>query len=302
MATSALHHLTSPQALVEFAALLKELTGIRCSFLPLGGNRWIGLQSATEDNRVCGMLYGCDEGRRRCRASDAKLHGQALATRSIVRHRCHAGFLDIAVPIVYQEEVVGIVEIGQLLPEPPSEVGFRPFRKLAQELGLPVAEIREAYFSAPYLEAPRVQAAVRLVAFFANHLRETHERLEELEEAKLGPLVMAACQYIAAHLREDLSQTEVAAAAGCSPGHLSERFRQVMGMSYTEYVQGQRLARVERALRNTAEPITQVALAAGFGSLSQFNRVFRQHHGCTPREFRKRHSAREGGSSPATAE
>src|SRR5690606_4384082 len=49
-----------------------------------------------------------------------------------------------------------------------------------------------------------------------------------------------------------------------------------------------RLLFAKQLLTETALPVTQVALAAGFGSLRRFNHSFREAYGMAPCELRKR--------------
>jgi transcriptional regulator GlxA family with amidase domain len=58
-------------------------------------------------------------------------------------------------------------------------------------------------------------------------------------------------------------------------------------------IHAKRLARVraERAhtlLRETHQPVTEIAFACGFQSLSQFNRTFRTQFGQSPTQARQR--------------
>ncbi|MDE6517850.1 MAG: helix-turn-helix domain-containing protein, partial [Acetatifactor sp.] len=46
--------------------------------------------------------------------------------------------------------------------------------------------------------------------------------------------------------------------------------------------------------------ITEVALQAGFASISTFNRLFKQYKNCTPSEYRSRNSQTLLGDSPYT--
>jgi AraC-like DNA-binding protein len=68
------------------------------------------------------------------------------------------------------------------------------------------------------------------------------------------------------------------------------------GITYTEFVLGQRLLRVHRTLsdpRFAGRPISTIAFEAGFGDLSYFNHAFRRRYGATPSEVRRqaRHEA-----------
>jgi AraC-like DNA-binding protein len=56
------------------------------------------------------------------------------------------------------------------------------------------------------------------------------------------------------------------------------------------YIQRQRLAACMRELREDpqgARAITEIALSSGFSNLSHFSRVFREHAGMSPSEFRQ---------------
>jgi AraC-like DNA-binding protein len=96
---------------------------------------------------------------------------------------------------------------------------------------------------------------------------------------------------IAANLdRPDLSVTMLAERHGCT-ARLVQRLFEREGTTFTEYVLAQRLARAHRLLadpRRAGEKISAIALDAGFGDLSYFNRAFRRRYGETPSAMRSR--------------
>ena len=76
---------------------------------------------------------------------------------------------------------------------------------------------------------------------------------------------------------------------------LSSRYIQILfeeeGTTFSEYLGLQRLALAHRLLVDTGNDrrkISDVALAAGFGNVSYFNRAFRRLFGATPSEIRSR--------------
>ncbi|PQJ28653.1 helix-turn-helix domain-containing protein [Rubritalea profundi] len=58
-------------------------------------------------------------------------------------------------------------------------------------------------------------------------------------------------------------------------------------MTFTEYVNRQRVELTKEELKNTEKPITEIAYAVGFQSLSQFNRSFLKFTGEPPRGYRQ---------------
>jgi AraC-like DNA-binding protein len=92
-------------------------------------------------------------------------------------------------------------------------------------------------------------------------------------------------QDIARSLGEpDLNVAALALRHGCTARFIQRLFEHE-GTSFTDYVLAQRLARAHRLLvdpRHADEKISSIALDAGFGDVSYFNRMFRRHYGDTP--------------------
>jgi AraC-like DNA-binding protein len=95
--------------------------------------------------------------------------------------------------------------------------------------------------------------------------------------------------YVQQHLRDPaLSIDAIARALNCSRRHLYNAFAGE-GESIAAYIQRLRLQACIRDLQQAgphARPITDIALSWGFGNLSHFSRVFRDHTGKSPSEFR----------------
>jgi AraC-like DNA-binding protein len=98
--------------------------------------------------------------------------------------------------------------------------------------------------------------------------------------------IWKARKYIEEHSGEKLSLTNIAKVVNMNANHLSENFKQVTGMNFVEYVARTRFANTCDLLRNSKLRISEIAFAAGFQSLSQFNRVFKRFSGKSPTKYR----------------
>ncbi len=105
-----------------------------------------------------------------------------------------------------------------------------------------------------------------------------HTHLERAE--------VMAC-YVARHYTTPLRVGDIASSVGLTPDYAATLFRKVFGMTLTDLITRHRIAHAQRNLVSTGDPILQIALDAGFDSLSRFNRAFRQLAGMTPREYRR---------------
>jgi AraC family transcriptional regulator len=83
-----------------------------------------------------------------------------------------------------------------------------------------------------------------------------------------------------------LELKEMAAVAGMSKYHFLRVFRRLTGMTPHQYLISVRLRRAALALASSRRPVIAIALDAGFGDLSTFNRRFRTTFGLTPTRYR----------------
>ena len=100
--------------------------------------------------------------------------------------------------------------------------------------------------------------------------------------------ITKAKQYIMEKLDEPLKLDHVAAEVRVSPFYFCKLFKSSTGMTFTEFVNRQRIERAKRRLLDPSERITEIAYDIGYQSLSQFNRSFHRIVGESPTQFRKR--------------
>jgi AraC family transcriptional regulator len=85
---------------------------------------------------------------------------------------------------------------------------------------------------------------------------------------------------------QQLSLSCVAELVGVHPAHLAKMFRKHFQCTVGEYIRRLRLEQAVRELTDSAKPLAEIALAAGFYDQSHFTREFKLHNGMTPAEFR----------------
>lgn len=125
-------------------------------------------------------------------------------------------------------------------------------------------------------------SAIRMVeASSKDELRGVHRKLQ------------AAQAYIDENLTEPvLSPDRVAQACGMSRRSLYDAFNQLADTPHA-YIQKRRLARACEMLAapDGRHTITQIAYELGFADAAHFSRLFSEHQGCSPSQWRKRRFA-----------
>ena len=105
--------------------------------------------------------------------------------------------------------------------------------------------------------------------------------------------IWKARRFIEEHCTDAISLSKVAKAVGINPTHLSEKFKQVTGVKFVDYIARTRFEKARRLLENVDLRVSEIAFAVGFQSLSQFNRVFKKLSGKSPTAYRVAHLKRK---------
>jgi AraC family transcriptional regulator of adaptative response / DNA-3-methyladenine glycosylase II len=100
-------------------------------------------------------------------------------------------------------------------------------------------------------------------------------------------VVRRALRLIHEGALDEAAVEEFAARVGVGARHLGRLFRQHVGASPLAVAQTRRLHFAKRLIDESDLPMTQIALAAGFGSLRRFNDAFRKAYRQPPRELRR---------------
>lgn len=91
----------------------------------------------------------------------------------------------------------------------------------------------------------------------------------------------------AVHAGEALALPALAARLGVTDRHLRRIFLAEHGVAPHDYLTTQRLLLAKQLLTDTTQPVTQVALAAGFLSLRRFNAAFAERYRLNPTQLRR---------------
>ena len=92
--------------------------------------------------------------------------------------------------------------------------------------------------------------------------------------------------YITAHCADRLPLERLAHIGCMGVSKLKDAFHTRYGCTITQYIQGQRMERVEQLLANTDLPVGQIAQIVGYQNPSRFAQLFRRSTGQSPAAFR----------------
>ncbi len=98
--------------------------------------------------------------------------------------------------------------------------------------------------------------------------------------------ISATLRFIEANLAEPLPLAQLASTAKMSEFHFLRVFKLVTSVTPHQYILRARLGEAAVRLKASADDVLEIALAAGFQDLSNFNHAFRAEFGASPRIYR----------------
>ncbi|MDL2293821.1 response regulator [Ruminococcaceae bacterium OttesenSCG-928-D13] len=145
------------------------------------------------------------------------------------------------------------------------------------------AELEEAVRSA--IEQTHHRAAYNRVRQATENLRETDLLAAWQAPAQPSELTRRMLDYVGAHYGGKLSLAEMSARLHYSETFLARKFKEEMGLNFSDYLARYRIQQSLALLRAGGHRIEDVAGASGFADARYFAQVFKKHIGCSPREY-----------------
>lgn len=100
--------------------------------------------------------------------------------------------------------------------------------------------------------------------------------------------IQTMLRYIADHYDQKITIENVAMSTGLHKNYAMKLFNRVMKVSIKQYINQLRLQHAQALLIDTENPVLNIALEAGFGSVSRFYDIFQREFNMSPLEFRRR--------------
>ncbi|MEF3308941.1 AraC family transcriptional regulator [Paenibacillus sp. GYB004] len=130
-------------------------------------------------------------------------------------------------------------------------------------------------------------------------LRHYKRQLQQPVEADLNVL-RPVLEYIEERFAERLSVAELSRIANMSVSHFSRTFKQVTGVTFTDYLTATRINIAKHLLVTGQWTITEIAEKTGFCNIHYFGKVFKESTGVSPLQFKneKIRKGRSGENGP----
>lgn len=115
-------------------------------------------------------------------------------------------------------------------------------------------------------------------------IRNFAKQLPELEKDEMS--LRPALEYIEERFADRLSLTQVSRLTNRSPSRFSRLFKEVTGLTFTDYIVATRVNMAKQLLVTNQWTITEIAEKTGFCNVNYFGKVFKEATGFSPLQFK----------------
>jgi AraC-like DNA-binding protein len=102
-----------------------------------------------------------------------------------------------------------------------------------------------------------------------------------------NPHIKHVKKYIAEHLTEKITLSDIAEAVHLVPNYCCSLFSKYEGMGIFDFINAQRVQLAKNLIASNTLSLSEVAERSGFLDYNYFARVFREVEGCSPGRYRK---------------
>ena len=279
--------LGNEKRLQEYHDCIYRMLGIVIDFISAEGVS-LKLSKGRHFHPLSEALRNSEEGCRLCRESDDGAAAYASRSRECHIYCCHAGFSDIVVPLFDKSGTyLGCLTSGQFYIEGNRRPGEEDFQHLAELTGKDAGVLRSYCRNTIVLSREQIEGVIGYLKLMGQLIVSTHQNLMFMESVNAPDKILAVQDYIHQNFAKPLTVESVAGKFFFSTNYFSRIFRREIGVGFNSYLNCYRVDKAKEMLEETELSIGEISFFCGFGSISQFNRVFRSVTGTTPREFRK---------------
>ena len=229
----------------------------------------------------CKLIKSSMAGNRRCFLSDKEVCQQCSQAGKPVTHRCHAGLIDTAIPIRFQDTVLGFMMFGQVTDK------RAPFgeelERLSRELKLDANELSEAYALLDGYDPEKIASAANILKMATRFLW-----LSNMIDIDRNDISVAISDYIRSNLSSPLTVAVLCKKFSISKNKLYRISKEKFGDTIANYITGVRIERAKHYLTTTDLQVNEVSSLVGIYDYNYFSKLFRQKTGYTPLKYRKK--------------
>ncbi|MBE6787407.1 MAG: helix-turn-helix domain-containing protein [Ruminococcaceae bacterium] len=227
--------------------------------------------------RFCAYVQSNKTGKERCSKSDRLLLERCAKEKVPQTHICHAGLIDICIPIKYNNSVIAYIVLGQIK----NDISFKGIAKYVKDLELDYKTLEESYNSIPYADDEKIQSVISIAVMLTEYIL-----YNDMIKPRLNISVELATKYIDENYTNEITVSDICKAANISKSVLYKNFSSYLSQTPVDYINKKRVDKACKLLLTSNLSIENIMSKVGFSNISYFYKRFKELKGITPKQYR----------------
>lgn len=229
-------------------------------------------------NKYCKMVNKLKHGNEACYLSDVKLLKECERTKKPTMHVCHAGLIDIAFPILYENIILGYVIIGQLK----SDNSYEKMNKFVKENNLDLTSTESLFSQLPMVSSDKIESIINVTEILVKYII-----FENLLTPMNNKTVNDVLAFINQNIDKPLDVKSISKKTGVSTSVIYRNFQRYLGCTISKYINNQRIEKAVTLLTTTDLSIKEISTKVGYLDSAYFSRVFKKLKGYSPLYYKR---------------
>lgn len=234
-----------------------------------------------------------------CQKCDAIAGVEAARIMKPHIYFCHFGLIDIAVPILHEENYLGAILIGQTQIQNEEDIDLDAIVENNKKIDVNTfpKQAIEYYKNIQTHSLKEIKSIANLIFYLSEYMvsnaflkqqinlmnNSFQKTMKNFEMESIQP----AIQYIENNFTKDINVEYLAELCYSSYSNFLKMFKHQTGQTIINYISDKRIEHSKQYLIDTSRPIYEIASELGYSECSYFNRVFKKKENITPSQFRK---------------
>ena len=232
-------------------------------------------EKVLQNNRYCRLVQNTPAGNAACRASDIELLKKCEKSRKVEEHICHAGLVDVAIPILYDDLILGYIIAGRMR--------AAKIYAYLHSLGVSTTEAYKSYLEIPAFDTERIQSISSIATMLVKYIL-----LENMLKPDADDLAQKAVEFIDENLQNDLTVKAISNYLNVSKNVLYNKFHDRLHCTVNQYVTKRRIEKSLGLLLKTDLSMEEISQRTGFSGASYYSKAFKKQMGLSPLKYKKK--------------
>ena len=246
--------------------------------------------TASFQTAFCRAISLAPGGYERCVSCDRNALGDIQTSKKMKRYYCHAGLIEVALPVTEHGEIVATILFGQMLDDSPREEQWKRVSKACSWY----ADTERLY--QPFLRLKRISPQQISACTEIVHACVSEVRLSGIVATSDQDDMQRLMSYLDTHYDRKISVEGICDVLRFGKTRLYQLCRMRQNQTVVQMVNERRMEAAKELLLTTDQSIQFIADTVGIPDFNYFTKVFKKYEGITPSEYRRvlRGGAREG--------